>query len=86
MLDAWHEHGSFARLEAILGKPDDETISGFSITEFKLADGSSVYVKATPSHNRIYTINRRVTGRLAETLYEPLVPYLDHPLPASAPF
>ena len=37
LLQSWHEHGSFARLETMLGKPDSDTISGFSITEFKLA-------------------------------------------------
>jgi hypothetical protein len=86
LLKAWHEHGSFGHLEQILGRPDGESISGFSVTEFRLADGTSVYVKATPSHNRIYTISRSAPGGLAETLYEPLRTDLDRPQPASAPF
>jgi len=86
LLRAWSEHGSFAHLEHILGRPDTETISGFSLTEFRLADGTSIYVHATPSRNRIYTISRRAPGSLAQLLYEPLDGDLDHPLPASAPF
>jgi hypothetical protein len=86
MLRAWHEHGSFARLERILGKPDVDIGSAFSITLFRLADGTSIYVKATPSRNRIYTISRRAPGGLAQTLYEPLDGDLDKPEPASAPF
>jgi hypothetical protein len=86
MLQAWHEHGSFASIERILGKPDEETISGFSITTFHLKDGTSVYVKATPSHNRIFGISRSAPGALVETLYEPLGGDLDHPVPGSAPF
>ncbi len=86
LLRTWHEHGSFARLEHILGRPDAETISGFSLTEFRLADGTSIYVHATPSRNRIYNISRSAPGSLAQTLYEPLDGDLDHPLPASAPF
>ena len=85
-LAAWHEHGSFAQLERILGKPDEESISGFSITTFRLKDGTSVYVEATPSHNRIFGINRSAPGDLAETIYEPLDGDLDHPLTTSAPF
>jgi hypothetical protein len=85
-LQGWHEHGSFASIERILGKPDEETISGFSITTFRLKDGTSVYVKATPSHNRILGISRSAPGALAETLYEPLEGDLDHPAPSSAPF
>jgi hypothetical protein len=86
LLRAWHEHGSFARLEQILGAPDDESISGFSIATFRLKDGTSIYVKATPSHNRIFGISRSAPGVLAENLYEPLDGDLDHPLTTSAPF
>jgi hypothetical protein len=86
MLQAWHEHGSFARIVSLLGAPDEETISGFSITTFHLKDGTSVYVKATPSHNRIFGISRSAPGVLAESLYEPLGGDLDHPAPSSAPF
>ncbi len=86
LLQAWHEHGSFARLEQILGRPDAETISGFSLDAFRLSDGTSVYVHATPSHNRVYTITRSAPGGLAETLYGPLAGDLDRPQPASAPF
>jgi hypothetical protein len=86
LLQAWHEHGSFARLEQILGAPDEESISGFSITTFRLKDGTSVYVKATPGHNRIFGISRSAPGVLVETLYEPLGGDLDHPVPVSAPF
>jgi len=86
LLQTWHEHGSFASIERILGKPDDETISGFSITTFRLKDGTSVYVKATPSHNRVFGISRSAPGALAETVYEPLEGDLDHPVPSSAPF
>jgi len=85
-LEAWHEHGSFASLERILGRPDAEVISGFSVTTFRLKDGTSVYVEATPSHNRIFGINRSAPGVLAETIYEPLDGDLDHPLTTSAPF
>jgi hypothetical protein len=86
LLQAFHEHGSFARLKQILGAPDREELSGFSITVFRLTDGSSVYVKATPRHNRIYDISSRAPGVLAWTLYSPMVPDLDHPIPASAPY
>ena len=86
LLQAWHEHGSFARLEQILGAPDEESISGFSITTFRLKDGTSVYVKATPHHNRIFDISRSAPGALVENLYEPLEGDLDHPLATSAPF
>ncbi len=86
LLRAWAEHGSFARLEQILGRPDLETISGFAIAEFRLADGTSVYVKTTPAHHRIYMISRSAPGGLQQTLYEPLAGDLDDPLPASAPF
>lgn len=86
LLRAFHEHGSFARIEQILGAPDTDIGSGFSISVFHLKDGSSVYVKASPSRNRIYTIDRRAPGALAQTLYSPLVPDLDHPVPSSAPF
>jgi hypothetical protein len=85
-LQAWHEHGSFASIVRILGKPDEETISGFSISTFRLTDGTAVYVKATPSHNRIFGISRSAPGAMAETLYEPLGGDLDHPVPGSAPF
>jgi hypothetical protein len=85
-LQAWHEHGSFASIERILGRPDDEAISGFSISTFHLKDGTSVYVKATPSHNRIFGISRSAPGALVETVYEPLGDDLDHPVPSSAPF
>ncbi len=86
LLRAWHEHGSFAHLEHILGRPDTETISGLSLSEFRLSDGSSIYVHATPSHNRIYTITRRAPAGLAQMLYEPISGDLDKPQPASAPF
>jgi hypothetical protein len=86
LLRAWHEHGSFAHLEHILGRPDTETISGFSLTEFRLSDGTSIYVHATPNRNRVYTISRRAPGGLAHMLYDPLDGDLDHPQPASAPF
>ncbi len=86
LLRGWHEHGSFARLEHILGRPDAETISGFALTEFRLTDGTSIFVHATPSHNRVYTITRSAPGGLAQTLYEPLAGDLDRPQPASAPF
>jgi hypothetical protein len=86
LLLAFREHGSFGRIQQILGAPDADAISGFSITTFRLNDGTSVYVKATPSHNRIYTISRSAPGALVETLYEPLDRDLRHPLPDSAPF
>jgi hypothetical protein len=86
LLEAWHEHGSFAHLERILGRPDGEAIAGFSITEFKLNDGTSIWVRSTPSHNRIYAITRSAPGGLAQTLYEPLARDLDWPQPSSAPF
>jgi hypothetical protein len=85
-LQAWHEHGSFASIVRILGKPDGEVISGFSITTFHLKDGTSIYVRSAPSHNRVFGISRSAPGALAETLYEPLDGDLDHPLAASAPF
>jgi len=86
LLRAWHEPGGFARLEHILGRPDTDIGSAFSITVFRLNDGTSIYVKATPSRNRIYTISRSSPGGLSQTIYEPLGGDLDHPVPASAPF
>ena len=86
LLQAWREHGSFLRLEHILGRPDREVVSGMAVSVFDLRDGTSIYVKSTPSHNRIYTISRSAPGRLIETLYEPLAGDLDRPQPASAPF
>jgi hypothetical protein len=86
LLQTFHEHESFGRIRQILGVPDGDVVSGFSITTFQLNDGTSVYVKATPSHNRIYTISRSAPGGLVETLYEPLNRDLRHPLPSSAPF
>ncbi len=86
MLQAWHEHGSFARLESILGKPDEESIGGFSITRFRLTDGTSIYVESTPAHNRIFTINRSAPGELANRLYEPLYGDLRHSPPSSESF
>jgi len=86
LLRAWHEHGSFAHLEHILGRPDMDIGSAFSITVFRLNDGTSVYVKAAPGRERIYTISRSSPGSLAHMLYEPLDSDLDHPQPASAPF
>jgi hypothetical protein len=86
VLQAWHEHESFARIEQILGKPDMDIGSAFSIAIFRLSDGTSIYVKSTPSRNRIYSISRSKPGGLAETLYEPRDGDLDHPVPGSAPF
>ena len=86
LLAAFHEHESFGRIVGILGRPEDETISGFSISIFHLEDGSSVYVKATPSRNRIFEISRSAPGALVQTLYDPLHHDLRHPAPSSAPF
>jgi hypothetical protein len=86
LLQAFHEHEGFGRIEQILGSPDSNAVSGFSITTFQLSDGTSVFIQATPSHNRIYTITYRAPGSLAETLYDPRNRDLRHPLPSSAPF
>ena len=86
LLQAFHEHESFGRLLHILGRPEAQTISGYSITVFRLNDGTSVYVKASPSRNRIFDITRSAPGSLVQTLYEPLDRDLDHPMPSSAPF
>jgi hypothetical protein len=86
MLAAFHEHEGFGHVVRILGRPETETISGFSLSIFHLEDGSSVYVKASPSRNRIFEITRSAPGSLAQTLYDPLYHDLRHPVPASAPF
>jgi hypothetical protein len=86
LLRAFHEHEGFGTIERILGRPDTDIGSAYSITVFRLEDGTSVYVKATPSRNRVFAITRSHPGALAQTLYEPLGRYLDHPQPHSAPF
>ena len=86
LLRAFHEHEGFGRVMGILGRPEEEAISGYSITVFRLEDGTSVYVKATPSHNRIFCISRSAPGGLAEMLYDPLTRDLRQPVPSSAPF
>jgi hypothetical protein len=86
LLQAFHEHEGFGRILRILGAPDGDIGSAYSITIFRLRDGTSVYVKATPSRNRIFYITRSAPGSLAQTLYEPLDRDLRHPVPSSAPF
>ena len=86
LLAAFHEHEGFGHIVGILGPPEMETIGGFSISIFHLEDGSSIYVKATPSRNRIFGITRSAPGSLVQTLYDPRNRDLRHPAPSSAPF
>ena len=86
LLAAFHEHEGFGHIVRILGRPETETISGFSISIFRLEDGTSIYVKATPSRNRIFDISLSAPGGLVQPLYDPLDCDLRHPVPSSAPF
>ena len=86
LLKKFNEHSGNRRVVEILGKPDDDLVSGFSIRVYRLTDSTSIYVKSTSDHGRIMGISRTGTAKTSRMIYEPLIQDEMTPPVASAPF